>query len=284
MVKAIFLDIDGTLRDERRGVPESASRAIRMCREAGIRIVICTGRNMASIQPDVKTMETDAVIAGGGCLILDRGRIQENSYFQYEEMRKMLEYLTWKAVPYALENQERIFMNQAACLWFQTDFEAKLTGLGPLEKERQRKANGICYEDTMGEYRPERDRIHKICIWSPPEDSDGITALAERTGTIVQQGERDGWWYLEILPPGCTKGAAVRTWCGLKDIDPADTISFGDGKNDIDMLMATGTGVAMADGDEELKACADCVCEAAVEDGIYRELVRQKVIAVNIQN
>ena len=252
MVKAIFLDIDGTLRDERRGVPKSAVRAIRMCREAGIRIVICTGRNMASIQPDVKAMETDAVIAGGGCLILDRGRVQENLYFQHGEMKKILEYLTREAVPFALETQERIFMNQAACLWFQRDFETKLAGLEPWEKERQRKANGICY-------RPERDRIHKVCIWSPLEDSERISALAAGTGNIVQQGERDGWWYLELLPPGCTKGTAIRAWCGMRHINPADTLSFGDGKNDIDMLMATGTGVAMADGDEELKACADMV-------------------------
>ena len=53
MVKAIFLDIDGTLRDECSGVPQSAYTAVRMCRERGIRILICTGRNLASIQEEI---------------------------------------------------------------------------------------------------------------------------------------------------------------------------------------------------------------------------------------
>ena len=49
MTKIIYLDIDGTLRDERLGIPESAETALRICREQGILIVICTGRNQISI-------------------------------------------------------------------------------------------------------------------------------------------------------------------------------------------------------------------------------------------
>lgn len=278
MVKAIFLDIDGTLRDERQGVPASAARAIGICRETGIRIVICTGRNMASIQPDVGRLEVDAIIAGGGCLIMDEGVVKKDSCFRYEEIKSILDDLARHKVPYALENQERIFMNQAACLWFQKDFEEKLRGLDHTEKARRRLENGICYRDTMGEYRPDSDRIHKICIWSPPRMALEMADKAGRAGTIVQQGERDGWWYLETLPPGCTKGTAIREWCGLYDINPKDTMSFGDGKNDIDMLLATGVGVAMEDGDEELKACAASICGTAMEDGIYRELVRRNII------
>ena len=75
MVKAIFLDIDGTLRDECSGVPQSAYTAVRMCRERGIRILICTGRNLASIQEEILSMDTDGIIAGGGCLIAENGDV-----------------------------------------------------------------------------------------------------------------------------------------------------------------------------------------------------------------
>ena len=60
----IYLDIDGTLRDERRGIPESAKRAVQKCMDNGIFIVICTGRNPGSIQEDVKLLRTDGVISG----------------------------------------------------------------------------------------------------------------------------------------------------------------------------------------------------------------------------
>lgn len=283
MVRAIFLDIDGTLRDERTGVPESAVEAIRMCRRKGIQVVICTGRNMAAIQPDVSRIETDGIIAGGGCLILMGGRVQKISFFQNEEMRALLGALWEKHLPFSMESQETIFMNRAAAEWLKLDFEAKMRGLEPKERERRGRENGICYESTLETYRAERDCIHKICLWIPRAYACELTALAEKLGTVAQQneilrGSLKGWTYLELLPPGCSKGTAIREWCGCRGIRLCETLSFGDGKNDIDMLRTTGIGVAMKNGDEELKQYASAVCEAASEDGIYRELVRQRII------
>ena len=46
MIKAIFFDIDGTLRDfEEKGIPEYTRRALDMAREAGLRLCIATGRS-----------------------------------------------------------------------------------------------------------------------------------------------------------------------------------------------------------------------------------------------
>ncbi|MCH1949613.1 HAD-IIB family hydrolase [Enterocloster sp. OA13] len=280
MIKAVFLDIDGTLRDERHGIPASAVQAIGMCRESGIQVVICTGRNLASIQPDVKALTVDGIIAGGGCLILEEGRVRKNLFFQYEEIKEMIHVLVRKEVPFALESQQGIFMNKAASLWFRKDFERKLEGLEPWERQRRREENGIRYEDNMAWYRPGHDAIHKVCIWSPMDEREEMEGMASRAGTIVQQGGLDGRWYLEVLPPGCTKGEAIREWCRMKAVSPSDTISFGDGRNDIEMILSTGIGVAMADGDPELRKRADAVCGTAMEDGIYRELVRRGIISM----
>ena len=55
-------------------------------------------------------------------------------------------------------------------------------------------------------------------------------------------------------------------------------MSFGDGDNDIEMLKAAGTGIAVANGSRKLLECADAVCEPPMEDGIYKELVRRGII------
>ena len=52
-------------------------------------------------------------------------------------------------------------------------------------------------------------------------------------------------------------------------LDRAQAIAFGDGNNDIEMLQAVGTGVAMANASAQLKAVADDVCGDVAEDGIY---------------
>ena len=52
-------------------------------------------------------------------------------------------------------------------------------------------------------------------------------------------------------------------WNRAVDIIPAN------GDNDIDMLQMVGTGIAMGNSSESLKAVADEVCGHAAQDGIY---------------
>ena len=55
-------------------------------------------------------------------------------------------------------------------------------------------------------------------------------------------------------------------------VDKADTIAFGDGYNDLEMLGFVDTGVAMGNAVEELKAVADYVTDAVDRDGIFKAM------------
>ena len=52
----------------------------------------------------------------------------------------------------------------------------------------------------------------------------------------------------------------------------------GDGNNDIEILQAVGTGIAMANASEQLKAVADQVCGHVAQDGIYHYCLEQGLI------
>ena len=58
-----------------------------------------------------------------------------------------------------------------------------------------------------------------------------------------------------------------------------ESIAFGDGNNDIEMLKAVGTGVAMGNSNNNVKAAADVVCKSVDDDGIYYYLVENGIIA-----
>ncbi|MCI8892614.1 MAG: HAD hydrolase family protein, partial [Eubacterium sp.] len=60
--------------------------------------------------------------------------------------------------------------------------------------------------------------------------------------------------------------------------DMADTVAFGDSMNDQQMLEYAGVAVAMANSCQELKDCADVVCESVYEDGVYFEFKRMNLI------
>lgn len=51
-----------------------------------------------------------------------------------------------------------------------------------------------------------------------------------------------------------------------------------DGRNDIEMLEAVGTGVAMGNAIDEVKARADVICKSVEEDGVYHYCLEKKLI------
>lgn len=57
-----------------------------------------------------------------------------------------------------------------------------------------------------------------------------------------------------------------------------ESLAFGDGNNDIEMLQAVETGVAMGNASEDLKAVADFICKDVTEDGIYHFCVEHGFI------
>ena len=47
---------------------------------------------------------------------------------------------------------------------------------------------------------------------------------------------------------------------------------------DIEMLEAVGTGVAMGNAIDEVKARADVICKSVEEDGVYHYCLEKKLI------
>ena len=60
--------------------------------------------------------------------------------------------------------------------------------------------------------------------------------------------------------------------------DIKDTIAFGDGRNDIEMLETVGLGIAMGNAVIEAKAVADYVTDRIENDGIEKALKKFELI------
>lgn len=76
-------------------------------------------------------------------------------------------------------------------------------------------------------------------------------------------------FFLEVLPPDCGKGIAVLWLAKHLGIPEEQTMAFGDAMNDENMIRLCGFGVAMKNGNEELKAMADFITyKTNDEDGV----------------
>ena len=62
------------------------------------------------------------------------------------------------------------------------------------------------------------------------------------------------------------------------DATREDTIAFGDGANDIDILHFAGTGVAMGNAQDCARKAADMITDDIREDGLRRAMEQLKLI------
>lgn len=79
----------------------------------------------------------------------------------------------------------------------------------------------------------------------------------------------------DITAAGVSKGEAVQGVCDWYGIPISESIAFGDAANDLSMLKAAGTSVAMGNAQEIVKEEADVVTDSVEEDGVWREFVRR---------
>lgn len=74
--------------------------------------------------------------------------------------------------------------------------------------------------------------------------------------------------YLEIVPFGVHKAAALMHLTGILGLDLTQVAAIGDGLNDIEMLREAGVGIAMGNAPESVKSVADWVTGTNDEAGV----------------
>ena len=68
------------------------------------------------------------------------------------------------------------------------------------------------------------------------------------------------------------KAKGIARFLLYSGIKREDTVAFGDGGNDVTMMGAVGTAVAMGNAVDEVKRAADYVTADLFDDGIYKGL------------
>jgi Cof subfamily protein (haloacid dehalogenase superfamily) len=85
--------------------------------------------------------------------------------------------------------------------------------------------------------------------------------------------------FLEFAQEGVTKGAGMDFLAGRLGFTKAQTVAFGDGENDVELVEWPGYGIAVANAHERVKAVASWVCPPAEEQGVAQ--VIEALLAVD---
>lgn len=251
-MKILFLDLDGTLLNDEREISAGNRAALQKALDAGHRVVITTGRPLAS----AKIQNERLGLTGEGCYI-----IAYNGGMIYDCGAQKAIYENYLPADVAVR---AVRICNSIDIHAQTYDDTHILvepNHHPDAVEKYSHFAGLPYrqvdsfEDTIGSGVP------KVLVISY-----GDRPKLELAGKMLRQalaGEADCFFssksFMEVVTPGLNKGTAITRLCSLLGIPVADSIACGDQENDLVMIKTAGIGVAMANGIDVVKEAADYV-------------------------
>ncbi len=262
-IKLVASDLDGTLLLPDETVSERTRAALVAAREAGITVVLVSGRPPRSLGPIAERIGVGGIaICANGAVVwdLDAGTMVDSTPLAAELATRLVHALR-EAIPGAL---------------FAVELEG---GFG-------REAG---WSDGLVAAPPdvlEADALEliagpvsKLLVRHPTMP---FAEVAERARQIVGDDAVVTWAGLrlvEISAAGVTKASALERLCRRLGITAAEVVAVGDMPNDLAMLAWAGTAVAVANAAPEVLEAADEVTAANVEDGVA--LLLERILAAN---
>lgn len=263
MIKLIASDLDGTLLNRAKEIPEFTRQVLGEATARGIHFVPATGRAFAAVPEEIRQFPgVEYVITSNGAAI-----------YSVSQRRRIYQCLIDKE---SVEDLLKIPRSESVIL------EAFVEGV-PYSEERYvenpQKYGATEYGtkyvkktrhpvlDMEAFIRQNRDKLDSIAfVCNEENERERLREALSRQKDIYVTSSVPH--LLEIGHKDAGKGNTLLWLIGFLGISPSQTAAFGDADNDMEMLTGVKYGFAMANGTESCKGAAFGVTGSNEEDGV----------------
>ena len=274
-LKAIVLDIDGTLLNDQKEISPRTRDSLLKAQEAGVKVVLASGRPISAMEQFSKELKMEQhhglLLSYNGACVTDCAT-NETLFSQSmsEKMGKeILAHLANFEVKPMVAHKDYMYVNNV----YDCMITAPPYGLKNIIEYESRSGNfKLCEVDNLAEFVD--FPLHKILVAGEPE------YLEENWKEIMRpfEGRVNGYFsapfYFEFTDKGIDKAFALDKSLQPLGISSENVISFGDGENDTSIIAYAEVGVAMGNAIDALKASANEITLSNNEDGIAHVLER----------
>lgn len=268
MYKIIFCDLDGTLLDDNKNIPEINKDLINKAINMGCKFVISSGRSNMSIDYYNKYFGFDKIenyaVAFNGAYI-----------YRTDTNAKIAEHLVpshcgIKALNLCRKFNVDIMVYRDELLWYDTPSNK----IDLYVKRNMIKSIKVDNLDSIVT-KP----VSKVIIIGDRSELLNVEKEVYSSGinNIMTTFFSADILY-EFNPLNIDKGTGLAELCKILNINIEETIDIGDNYNDLSMIKAAGIGVCCANGENEVKACADYVTKSNNNEGAVAEVINKFVI------
>lgn len=270
MIKAIFLDIDGTLVSfKTHQIPTSTIEALKAVHAKGVKLFIATGRPSSFIN-NINALEELGIIDGyitmnGSCCKVGDDIIYKKP-IPINDATAIIEYCEDNNYTCVLVGEEEIKVLKPS------DFFVDMF----YKQLKVMKLPNITIDQFLIKEGLKNSFLYDIYQLSPFFDYECEKELSAK----IQNCEISRWTgeFADIGAKGNTKQLGIDKIIEHFGFDLSETMSFGDGGNDITMLKHAAIGVAMGNARDEIKAVADYVTTSVDDDGIKNALIHFNIL------
>ncbi len=243
MIKLIVSDLDNTLLDEEKKLPQSTKNVFTKVLESNVKVSIATGRSFLSAKYTAdKIGATSFIICYNGAMIRNgEGDIILASYLEEGILRDLLSFCEQKNLYFQLYHKDEILV---------------------------KKRRPDLHDDPDMLYAPCREvenfnesvQSPKMLIAAKKKEIPYILKELERfkENVFITQSEDH---LIEIMPKGINKGSALVYLMKKYHIKKEEVMACGDNYNDIELLKQAGTKIAVHNAVDDLKRIADYICD-----------------------
>ena len=277
--KIIFLDVDGTLCNDKGLVPESAAIAAKKARKNGHLVYLCTGRSKAEIYDFIMDIGFDGIIGAGGGFVEVEGEMLFHKKVSSENVKHLVDFFNKNNVNFYIESNGGLYASKnlipqlERCIY--GDVENDPEAIYRKENDPDHFINALIIGENLY-----RDDVNKACFLEPENISFNVIKKEFENEfeiihcTVPMFGEDSG----ELGVPGVHKATAIEELLNHLNIDKSQTIAFGDGLNDIEMFNYCELGIAMGNAKQGLKDIAGEITDTHDEGGIYNSFKKHGLI------
>jgi 5-amino-6-(5-phospho-D-ribitylamino)uracil phosphatase len=261
-------DLDGTLLGTQHTLPVGNRAALHRAHEAGIKIVLCTGRSFTETRPILTDigLDLDATVTVSGALVSDArtGRTLERTALPAGLAADVTGWFAARryAVLWLIDRDQAGFDGYALDGAYRHEAFDRWLERAPVDV---RAAAAL-----PADYPPLR-----ITIIDEIPNLERVGAalratFGPRLAYNILRVPAYGFAVVETFAPEVNKWYGILKLCRRWGIDPARTVTVGDDVNDVDMIRSAGLGVAMANAQPVVKDVARRMTVSNDECGVAR--------------
>ena len=260
--KLIAVDLDGKKKKKKKEISPRNRYALLEAQRMGKRVIIASGRHPIGVQPIADDLMLGRyggyIMSFNGGKIIDcrTGQTVASRVFPREYLSDVVSVLSDFNVTVLTFDDKKIYANN------------KVNDYTYIERDVL-KTDMTVVDDFVSAVKFD---INKLLIAGEPYELDTCQTLLKKRYDGLLDIYKSAPYFLEIMPFGISKGAMLAQLLPQLGIDREELIAFGDNYNDMTMIGYAGMGVAMANGEDEVKKIASYICESNDEDGVAKTI------------